>query len=119
MQSDSNVLLEVHGAILTATILCEIDHHTARMLRVQIDRKMEETAPEVVCLDFSAVHFMDSSGIGLILGRAALGQKRGIRIRVVGVRPSLRKIFALSGVEKIGNVTVIPMREDEHETLYK
>ena len=53
---------------LTAHIKCDIDHHTARRMRERIDQALFEKRPEVLILDFSSVEFMDSSGLGLVLG---------------------------------------------------
>lgn len=59
---------------LTVWLTGELDHHSARMMREQIDAAVERTRPSVLRLDFSGVGFMDSSGIGLIMGRYRLMQ---------------------------------------------
>ncbi len=64
--------LKSEGEILIAEIIGEIDHHTARVLREEIDTKIIRTTPTVLVLDFEKVTFMDSSGIGLIMGRYKL-----------------------------------------------
>lgn len=53
---------------LTALLVGDIDHHTAKRLREEIDEKIEQMLPEVLVLDFGGVTFMDSSGIGLVMG---------------------------------------------------
>ena len=84
----------------------EIDHHAARFLREKIDKKMFEAHPEVLLLDFSEVKFMDSSGIGLILGRAQIALETGAAVQVTGLSPRLERLILLSGVEKMKNVSI-------------
>ena len=62
---------------LTAALKGDIDHHGAAEMRIQIDGELERTTPSLLTLDFSEVGFMDSSGIGLILGRARKVFKMG------------------------------------------
>lgn len=54
---------------LFAYLVGEIDHHSARQLRQAIDARLALAAPARLVLDFGGVTFMDSSGVGLILGR--------------------------------------------------
>ena len=54
---------------LAAYLTGEIDHHAAQSLRREIDAQIDDRLPELLTLDFSGVTFMDSSGVGLILGR--------------------------------------------------
>ena len=53
---------------LAAYLSGEIDHHAAQSLRKEIDAQIDDRLPELLTLDFSGVTFMDSSGVGLILG---------------------------------------------------
>lgn len=92
---------------LIASISCDIDHHTARGLREAIDKKIFENQPRTLVLDFDGVSFMDSSGIGLILGRAELCRSIGARVNVVGLNPHLKKLVLLSGVDRVKNVSVL------------
>ena len=68
----TQVTLKQDGKTLTALLSGEIDHHWAAILREKIDERAAAAAPAILILDFSAVTFMDSSGIGLILGRHKL-----------------------------------------------
>ena len=54
---------------LAAYLSGEIDHHAAQSIRREIDAQVDDRLPELLTLDFSGVTFMDSSGVGLILGR--------------------------------------------------
>ena len=95
------------GGSLTARICCELDHHTVRRIRERIDARLFKDKPERLMLDFSGVGFMDSSGIGLILGRVETARVVGATVCIVGASPMLVKLFRLSGIEKIKNLTVM------------
>lgn len=95
------------GGALVALIDCEIDHHTARRIRERIDERLFLVKPNALVLDFSAVRFMDSSGVGLILGRSQKAEALGISLRVRGSSPTIIKLLRISGVDKIKNVAII------------
>ena len=86
----------------TVWLTGELDHHAARQLRQQVDLAVERTRPQRLRLDFSDVSFMDSSGIGLIMGRWRLMQEQGGHLLVQGVPKSLRKVMKVSGLDKLG-----------------
>ena len=94
------------GRVLTATLNGEIDHHLAKEEREAIDAMLFRKKPELLVLDFSAVKFMDSSGIALIIGRADVADGLGCKIKVTGLSPILKKLVRLSGVEKLKNLTL-------------
>lgn len=94
------------GERVIASIKCEIDHHTAKGIREAIDREICENGVKILTIDFSSVTFMDSSGIGLIIGRASKAEKSGARVEVMGLCRSLRKIVCMSGIERIPNVNI-------------
>ena len=91
---------------VTVGIGCEIDHHTAKMIREIADAQLIERRPKVLVLDFSGVSFMDSSGIGLILGRLAKAEEIGARVEVVGLCANLLRLVRMSGIEKQRGITV-------------
>ena len=90
------------GGALTARLSGEIDHHIAPRLRADIDSRCEALRPSRLRLDFSGVTFMDSSGIGLIMGRYRCVSLMGGRLEVVNIPDSLKKIFVISGIETLG-----------------
>lgn len=92
---------------LTVPIDGELDHHVARPLRERIDRRLYETRPTVLRLDFSAVSFMDSSGLGLILGRAEAVEQLGGVLELVGLSDSQRRLVHMSGIDKLRHVRLI------------
>ena len=73
------------GEKLTVYVGGEIDHHSAKGIRAQIDRHILEKKPKQVMLELSAVTFMDSSGLGLIMGRYALCCDIGCKIFMAGL----------------------------------
>ncbi|MBE6824976.1 MAG: STAS domain-containing protein [Ruminococcaceae bacterium] len=88
--------------ILTAKLYGEIDHHQAPMIRNKIDGQTESLRPKELHLDFSGVSFMDSSGIGLIMGRYRQVSLIGGSLKVINVPKRLQKIIGLSGIDTLG-----------------
>jgi len=103
---EKEVLFLSREDTLSVILPCEIDHHAARPIREKTDTKLFMLSPKLLIMDFSAVSFMDSSGIGLILGRAELCEELGGRIRLKGLSSSLMKLVRLSGIEKIKNLSI-------------
>lgn len=95
----TQVQLQQNGTTLTARLSGEIDHHWASVLREKIDEQIQATKPAVTLLDFSAVTFMDSSGVGLILGRYKLARELGGTVVVQHVPKELRRMLALAGID--------------------
>ena len=79
----------------------EIDHHTARSLRTEIDKFVITMQPEKLAMDFTGITFMDSSGIGLIIGRYKLLKECGGQLEIRGPQPYIRRVLKLSGIERI------------------
>ena len=93
---------EYKNNILTAYIDGEIDHDSAAKIRTQIDGAAQSLKPKLLCLDFSGVSFMDSSGIGLVMGRYRRMQLLGGTLRVINIPDNMYRIFAMSGLEGLG-----------------
>ncbi|MBE6749429.1 MAG: STAS domain-containing protein [Ruminococcaceae bacterium] len=83
----------------------EIDHHTAPEIRETIDEalSLSETA-ELLILDFSEVSFMDSSGVGLVMGRYRYATTLGKKIRVDNLDDRNYKIMQMSGIPRIAEI---------------
>ena len=92
---------------LTACISCEIDHHTAKTLRESIDKELFLVKPEILIVDFSAVKFMDSSGIALILGRVETMSAFSGAVQLRGLSMALNKLIRLSGLDKVKNLSIM------------
>jgi stage II sporulation protein AA (anti-sigma F factor antagonist) len=99
-----NVRLLYKEGVLTAKISGEVDHHSAAEIRENIDETSQKLKPYCLKMDFSDVPFMDSSGIGLILGRVKLYKLWKGHVVVSGLSGNLNKMVELSGV---GSVAMI------------
>ncbi len=86
---------------LTARISGEIDHHSARWLRMDIDTALNDNHPNHLVLDFSAVTFMDSSGVGLVMGRYKFMKELGGTVELSGMPPYIEKVMTLAGMDKL------------------
>ena len=79
----------------------ELDHHTTENIRRKADYEIERYIPRKVVFDFNNVTFMDSAGIGLILGRYKNISMLGGDLEVINISEKLEKILKMSGIEKI------------------
>lgn len=82
----------------------EIDHHTASLIRMGIDDAILKKRPDMLILDFGGVTFMDSSGIGLVMGRYKLMKTIGGKITVQNLSPSAYRVMKLAGLERLGEI---------------
>ena len=82
----------------------EIDHHMVEKLRRKADYEIERNIPRKVILDFNQVSFMDSAGIGFILGRYRNISTLGGSLEMVNVSETVNKILIMSGVSKLINI---------------
>lgn len=86
---------------LTARITGEIDHHTARWLRMDIDTAIQDKEPKNLKLDFSGVSFMDSSGVGLVMGRYKNMKERGGKVELINMPDYIEKVMSLAGMDRL------------------
>ena len=93
--------IETAGTVVTAYLNGEIDHHTAASIREQIDEEIRRTRPELLILDFRDITFMDSSGIGLVMGRYREMQLIGGQVHVTNTSPQIRKVMRLAGMDRL------------------
>lgn len=87
--------------LLIVNLQGEMDHHTVEQMRVDIERELESIAYRGLILSFAGTDFMDSSGLGLILGRYRSVTQHGGTLAICDVSPTLMKLFELSGILKI------------------
>ncbi len=92
---------EFDGRELKIKLRGEIDHHSAAAVRTNIDDMIRTRRPKVLVVDMSAVDFMDSSGLGLIMGRYTAMQAIGGELCVLDPSPATEKIMSLAGMERI------------------
>ncbi len=97
------VAIDIDEHTVTALLSGEIDHHCAGALRSAIDEAVENAYPEVLVLDFGGVTFMDSSGIGLVMGRYKLMQNLRGRVIIENPPPAIKKVMRMAGIEKLLN----------------
>lgn len=96
-----NICYNKDERLLTMKITEEIDHHVAQRIRRKADYEIQRYMPKRVIFDFSNVSFMDSSGIGMVVGRYKLIKTLGGSLEMSNVKPGLEKIFRMSGILKI------------------
>ena len=99
-----SVDISVNGEVTTAYISGELDHHSATAIRATIDNAVELNMPSLLVLDFTRVSFMDSSGIGLVMGRYRNLSRRGAKLHITGTSPQIYKVMRLSGIEKLATI---------------
>lgn len=87
--------------LLTIKLTEEIDQHTTDKIRRKLDNEIERFIPRKVIFDFSNISFMDSSGIGMVLGRYKLIKMLGGNLEIINVNKITKKIFDMSGVTRI------------------
>ena len=92
------------GEVLTIYLEGEIDHHSARSMREEIDKAIDFNMPSLLILDFTGITFMDSSGVGLVMGRYRNVSAHGGRLEAVNLPPWCYRIMKLSGLEKIAKI---------------
>ncbi len=93
-------VFEVQGNCLTVHLPEEVDHPVSEDIRKESDNIMRKKYIRIMIFDFSETMFMDSSGIGLIMGRYRAMGMRGDCIRATGVSAYIEKLLHLSGVYK-------------------
>ena len=93
-------VFEVQGNCLTVHLPEEVDHPVSEDIRKESDNIMRKKYIRTMIFDFSETMFMDSSGIGLIMGRYRAMGMRGDCIRATGVSAYIEKLLHLSGVYK-------------------
>ena len=79
----------------------DIDECVVQKIRRRLDNEIERYMPKEVIFDFNKVSFMDSAGIGLLIGRYKLVDMLGGKVEVANLTTPVRKIFEMSGVLKI------------------
>ena len=98
------VEITVKGDVVTAYLSGEIDHHSAAGMRERIDEAIDCNMPSALILDFGSVSFMDSSGIGLVMGRYKNLQKTGAMLHITGASPQISKIMKLAGMNRLASI---------------
>ena len=90
--------------VMTAHLLGEIDHHSSREIREEIDERVGRALPSRLVMDFRDVTFMDSSGIGLVMGRYALMQDIEGELIVENMPDHIKRVMKLAGLDRLANM---------------
>lgn len=98
------VELEQHRNVLIVRLRGELDHHTADVVRFKMEDAILRGRCDHVVLSLKDLQFMDSSGLGVILGRYKLVKSRGGRMVVSDIQTGVKRLFELSGLFKILSV---------------
>ena len=88
---------------LVVDLIGELDHHYADAIRNKIDDKIDRDKINKVILNFEKVTFMDSSGIGVVVGRYKGLKSRNGELCIANVRNSVKKVFEIAGIFKVIN----------------
>jgi len=96
-----NVNYNTEDKLLLFELTEEIDHHTTEKIRRRADYEIQRYMPRKAVFDFSSVSFMDSAGIGLLIGRYKLLSMLGGELEIINVKPSIEKLLHISGLLKI------------------
>ena len=79
----------------------EIDHHSTQIIRRKMDNEITRFMTRKVVFDFSKVSFMDSAGIGLLIGRYKLAKMLGGVAEITNTSKSIEKVLEMSGITRI------------------
>ena len=89
------------GPRLLVKLSGELDHHSAEQTRIMLDTLLRDVTVHELVLDLSGMTFMDSAGLGVVLGRFRKLSMRGGKLVVKGMNASIDRIFQMSGLYAI------------------
>lgn len=90
----------------------EIDHHSCNEIAVISDNAIKKYLPIKLVFDFKNVNFMDSAGIGMVIGRYKQLMRFGGKAEMININNDIKRIFSMVGIFKI-----IPLVTDNTENL--
>jgi stage II sporulation protein AA (anti-sigma F factor antagonist) len=93
--------LEIKHSVLCIRLVGELDHHTAEELRTRVTMSLEKNKINHIVLNLEHLGFMDSSGLGVILGRYKQIKNAGGEMVVCSISPAVKRLFEMSGLFKI------------------
>lgn len=110
-----NLSVEKHKNNLLVQLTGELDHHSSENIRDKIDQQYFDQRIKNIILDLRGLTFMDSSGIGLIMGRYKNCKERSGLLTIVSDSPYVQKILRMAGLLKI--INIYPTIEKAMENL--
>lgn len=93
--------VQCRGAMLFADMQGEIDMYETEKIRQEVDRHIDADGICHLVFNFSQVSFIDSSGLGCVLGRYRRMQEKGGQTSIVGANPTVEKALLFSGIDRI------------------
>lgn len=96
-----SIQMEAKNQVLLIRLNGELDHHTAEKLRKEAESAIKKHNINHIVLNLKELHFMDSSGLGVILGRYKQIQKKGGEMIICAISPPVKRLFDMSGLFKI------------------
>ena len=96
---------------LTAVISGELDHKGASEVREVIDKELYGKLPKVLALELSSVEFIDSSGLGLIMGRYTKAKELGIETVLLNPTPRTEKLLIMVGINRMIKILTREVRK--------
>lgn len=103
-ENEKPIRIDFADGDLTAYLEGELDHHAAAPIREAIDNAIKADRPTRIILDFGGLTFMDSSGIGLVMGRSKTALDVGAQLVVRNVSRQTYKVMRLSGIDRIAAI---------------
>lgn len=98
------VEIKIKGEVVYAYLSGELDHHSAAFMRQAIDSAIELNMPTLLIMDFENITFMDSSGIGLVMGRYRNLAKSGAVLNITGVSRKMYKMMEMAGLNRLAKI---------------
>lgn len=89
------------GDMIIAKLRGDLDHHSVTLIRQELDAVLELSTPDMLIIDFNDVSFMDSSGIGLILGRLRVMKSFGGKVRLKNTNDYISKLLTMAGLSSL------------------
>ena len=99
-----SVEIKTSGDTVTGYLSGALDHHSAKEMREAVDNAVALNMPSKLVLDFKGISFMDSSGIGLVMGRYRMLAKTGAQLYITGASPQIYKVMKLAGIERLAKL---------------
>ncbi|AHV98184.1 anti-sigma F factor antagonist [Paenibacillus sabinae] len=109
---NSRVQMEHHRGVLIVRLTGELDHHAADYVRMDLDEAILRRQVEHLVLSLKDLQFMDSSGLGVILGRYKLIHAKGGKMVICAANSPVKRLLEMSGLLKI-----MPLYENESAAL--
>ena len=98
---NNSLKFDFNDGVLRVAIVGEINHHNAVFVRQEIDEKIQELNSKNLVLDLAEVSLMDSSGLGLVIGRYQIMTDLGGTLTVANPSAEHKKLFKLAGINKL------------------